>query len=56
MGALNGSPALGSERMKLLVWALVEDAPWVQLGKHLGRSTKTVTARVVEAIAALSLW
>jgi hypothetical protein len=47
--------ALGNERAKLLIWTLVDDRPWTEIGKRLGLS-KTATGRAVEAIAALALW
>jgi hypothetical protein len=52
----DASQALGTERARLLVWALVDDLPWTEIGKRLRLSTKTATCRAVEAIAALELW
>jgi DNA-directed RNA polymerase specialized sigma24 family protein len=52
----DASQALGAERARLLVWALVDDLPWTEIGKRLRLSTKTATCRAVEAIAALALW
>ena len=52
----DASQALGTERARLLVWALVDDLPWTEIGKRLRLSTKTATCRAVEAIAALALW
>lgn len=48
--------ALGPDRMRLLDLCLVEDANWNEIGKRIGLSDKTAIGRVVEAIAALSLW
>jgi hypothetical protein len=48
--------ALRGERIRLLHWALVDDLPWTELGKRIGLSSRTTTCRVVEAIAALTLW
>jgi hypothetical protein len=48
--------ALGKTRAKLLIWTLVDDLPWTEIGKRLRLSTKTATGRAVEAIAALALW
>jgi hypothetical protein len=50
------SQALGAGRIKLLCWTIVDDLPWVELGKRLRLSTKTATGRAVEAIVALALW
>jgi hypothetical protein len=52
----DASEALGAERARLLIWALVDDLPWTEIGKRLRLSTKTATCRAVEAIAALALW
>jgi hypothetical protein len=52
----NASLALGRDRVKLLYWTIVDEWPWVEIGKRLGLSTKTATCRAVEAIAALTLW
>ena len=48
--------ALGSERTRLLEWSVVDDMNWKDIGKRIGLSDKTAIGRVIEAIAALSLW
>jgi len=48
--------AIGAERVRLLEWSIVDDMPWASLAKKLGLSDKTAISRVVEAIAALTLW
>jgi hypothetical protein len=48
--------ALGTERYNLLNWSIVDDMSWSRLAQRLHMSDKTVCARVVEAIRALTMW
>ena len=48
--------ALGPERTALLEWSLVSDWTWRRDAGKLGLSDRTAKDRVVEAIAALTLW
>lgn len=48
--------ALGTDRLKLLYWAVVDDLSWVAIGKRIGLSKRTANCRVVEAIVALAQW
>jgi hypothetical protein len=47
---------LGRERIRLLHWSLIDDLPWIEIGKRIGLHQRTAIVRVVEAIAALALW
>jgi hypothetical protein len=40
----------------LLEMGIRDEWPWEQIARRIGMSDKTATGRVVEAIAALTLW
>jgi hypothetical protein len=48
--------ALGRERIRLLHWALIDDLPWIEIGRRIRLRPRTAIVRVVEAIAGLALW
>jgi hypothetical protein len=48
--------AIGLARTRLLEMGIRDEWPWGQIARRIGMSDKTATGRVVEAIAALTLW
>jgi hypothetical protein len=50
------SAAVGPLRTSLLLWCLVDDLSWCDIGRRLRVQRQTAVKRVIEALEALAVW